>query len=291
MKKPNRIYTVLIFILLIVFAISLVILFFGDYFDRTFNVIGIRITALFLSLASFGSSTLFSLLVYRHNKTVSSVNDDSNRRAELFRDLQFASSNYSIIEFTDRMLIIKESQRYIDRLSKGKHPSFHLVDNRNINPVATPESINDYNYFTIRIPFKVIEGKVVSSITIDELRFERDKKTYQFYPNHEEEEAQTFILNNEITKRSNMIINIAISKDSDFFNINEINIFSKIKLYINITSLLGVKVKGLIELYFTNPSYDKDDEYAKHSYKINSSYFKLLTAPSIIKYHTEDETN
>lgn len=280
--KKVKVFQILIILLSIVFIISTVTLFFGEYLAAQFDVIGIRIAALILSFASFSSSTLFSLLVYSHNKTVTRINDDTNNRAELFRDLQFASNNYSIIEFTDRMLVSKERDNYIERLLKGKKPNFHLVDDRENNVINYPETMEYYNYFTIRIPFRVIEGKMVSNISINELRFDKDNEAFRFYPNNDEDAAQAFILNNELTKRSNMIINIAVRKGSNFFDIKDVNIFSKIKLYLNITSLLGVNIRGLIELYFTNPSHDQED---KHSYKINSSNFKLLSSPTIVMYN------
>ncbi|HHW79891.1 MAG TPA: hypothetical protein GX742_03695 [Acholeplasmataceae bacterium] len=280
--KKVKVFQILIILLSIVFIISTVTLFFGEYLAAQFDVIGIRIAALILSFASFSSSTLFSLLVYSHNKTVTRINDDTNNRAELFRDLQFASNNYSIIEFTDRMLVSKERDNYIERLLKGKKPNFHLVDDRENNVINYPETMEYYNFFTIRIPFRVIEGKMVSNISINELRFDKDNEAFRFYPNNDEDAAQAFILNNELTKRSNMIINIAVRKGSNFFDIKDVNIFSKIKLYLNITSLLGVNIRGLIELYFTNPSHDQED---KHSYKINSSNFKLLSSPTIVMYN------
>lgn len=281
--NKKQISSIFIIVLLAIFIISLIALFFGDFLDQTFDVIGIRVTALILSFASFGSSTLFSLLVYQHNKTVSQLNDDTNRRAELFRDLQFASSNYSIIEFMDRMLVTKENPRYIERLTKSNKAYFHLFDDRTNNPLNT-QSIDDFKYFTIRIPFKLIEGKIVSSIKISELRFERDQKTYSFFPNIDQESSQTFILNNELTQRSNMIINLAVNKNSDFFDIEDINLFSKIKIYLNITSLLNVMVQGQIELYFTNPN---QEEALKHSYRIISSHFRLKERPQVIPYIDE----
>lgn len=285
MKKSN-VFPMLIGILAIVFVISVITLLLGESLAAKLDVIGIRVTALILSFAAFGSSTLFSLLVYSHNRTVSRINDDANKRADLFRDLQFASSNYSIIEFTDRMLVSRERDNYVNRLIKGKQPNFHLVEDRNDNVINSPELLEEYDFFTVRIPFRVIEGKMISSISISELRFDKENESFRFYPNYDEEASQAFILNNELTKRSNMIINLAVKKGRNFFDIKDVNIFSKIKLYINMTSLLGVNLKGLIELYFTNPSHDQED---KHSYKINSSNFKLHGQPTIVLYNLPQE--
>ena len=110
-----------------VFFIALLMLFFGNELDRQFNVIGIRVATIFVAFSSFLSSMLFSLLILHHNKTTVRINDDTNKRAELFRELQFASSNYSIIEFMDRMLIYSESERYIDKMIKKKKKTWHSI--------------------------------------------------------------------------------------------------------------------------------------------------------------------
>lgn len=110
-KEKNTIITVMAIASVTVFLIALLMLIFGDELDVMFNVIGIRVATVFVAFAAFLSSTLFSLLILLHNRTVVRMNDDTNRRAELFRELQFASSNYSIIEFMDRMLLYGESER------------------------------------------------------------------------------------------------------------------------------------------------------------------------------------
>ena len=119
-KESKLIFSVIIITGIIVFSLSLVMLYAGDQLDQLFNVIGIRVVALFLAFASFLSSMLFSLLILLHNKTTVKINDDTNKRAELFRELQFASANYSIIDFIDRMLLYKESDRYIDKMITQK---------------------------------------------------------------------------------------------------------------------------------------------------------------------------
>ena len=123
MKKERNIIIIVIGIAgSTVFVLSLFMLLFGDELDSMFNVIGIRVATVFVAFASFLSSMLFSLLILLHNRTVVKINDDTNRRAEMFRELQFASSNYSIIEFMDRMLIYGESTRYIQRaIERKKH--------------------------------------------------------------------------------------------------------------------------------------------------------------------------
>lgn len=284
--KTWRIFTV---ILLVVFVFSIVALIFSYELNSMMDVIGIRIAVLIVAFASFGSSTLFSLLIYSHNRTITRINDDSNRRAELFRELQFASSNYSIIEFSERMLITKERPNYVSLLTKNKTPSYHMIEEYNGITEIKDNNYDNYRYYTIRIPFKVIEGKMISKLTLEKIRFERDDEVYIFNPNNEKTETQAYILYNEYTKRNNLIMNVVTNKDSNFFSDNETNKFSKIKIFTNITSLLGVKVKGLNELYFTNP--DTTEGNGINSYYINSSNFTLLQRPMIENLSYDDYVN
>ncbi|AUD65107.1 hypothetical protein BK011_05215 [Tenericutes bacterium MZ-XQ] len=281
MKKEQK----LIFIVIgisgtIVLFLTFIMLFMGDQLEVLFNVIGIRIAAIFIAFATFLSSMLFSLLILMHNKTTVKINDDTNKRAELFRELQFASSNYSIIDFIDRMLIYPESERYIEKFITQKSTMFHMLE-KGLDKQDVLEFPENYQFLTIRIPFRVIEGKIVSTITFDKLRFERDGVDYEFYPPDYESESRAFLLYNERTKRNNTIINLIMSKDSKFYHFNEVNQFTKIKIYVNIMSLLGVKVKGNSELYFTNPEQIEGDN--SNTYAIHSSNFLITEQPKIIK--------
>jgi hypothetical protein len=280
MKKERSIILLVIGISgTIVFLITLMMLFFGDALELAFNVIGIRVAAVFVAFAAFLSSMLFSLLILLHNKTTVKINDDTNKRAELFRELQFASANYSIIDFMDRMLIYEESSRYVDRLINKKNLIFHMIES-NINSNDIFNQSDAYAFLSIKIPFKILEGKIVSSITFDKLRFERDGVNFEFMPPENETESRAYILYNEQTKRNNVIINLIMKKDSLFYKKDSINIFSKIKIYMNVTSLLGVKVEGNSELYFTNPEQLEGD--GSNTYHINSSNFILTAMPKII---------
>jgi hypothetical protein len=276
----NKIIIIMAIASAIVFMVALTMLFLGDQLDQMFNVIGIRVATLFVAFASFFSSFLFSLLILLHNKTVWKMNDDTNRRAELFRELQFASTNYSIIEFMDRMLMYAESSRYIDRLVQRKSMLFHMIES-GINEPDIYENTENYRFVSIKIPFRVIEGKSVSSIKFDKLRFERTGSNFEFVTPKSETGTRAFLLYNEHTKRNNVIVNIIIKKDSVFYDSDQINVFSKIKIYMNITSLLGVKVKGNTELYFTNPEQIEGD--GTNTYRINSANFTLTEMPSITK--------
>ncbi len=285
-KKPNTIIVVMMIVSIIVFAISFFLLIIGDYLDQTFNVIGIRVATLFVAFSSFCSSTLFSLLILLHNKTVSQINDDNNRRAELFRELQFASTNYSIIEFMDRMLIYDESHRYIDRLINKRSMDFHMLE-ASTNEEDVYNNTSNYSFISVKIPFRVVEGKMVSSITFTKLKFERGDQVYEFIGPNGSNESKVFVLYNEHTKRNNVIINLITPIDSCFFNKKDVNVFSKIKIYINITSLLGVQVRGISELYFTNPEQIEGD--GTNTYRINSSNFTLLKMPVVTQMYPNHE--
>ena len=281
MKKEQKIILIIIGISgTIVLLFSLIMLFMGDQLEALFNVIGIRVVAIFIAFATFLSSMLFSLLILMHNKTTVKINDDTNKRAELFRELQFASSNYSIIDFIDRMLIYPESDRYIEKFLAQKSTMFHMLE-KGIDKNDVFNHSENYQFLTIRIPFRVIEGKIVSTITFDKLRFERDGIDYEFYPPNQNGESRAFLLYNERTKRNNTIINLIMSKDSSFYHFDEVNQFTKIKIYVNITSLLGVKVKGNSELYFTNPEQIEGDN--SNTYAIHSSNFLITEQPKIVK--------
>ncbi len=281
MKRDQRLILLVIGLSgTVVLLLALIMLFMGDQLDHALNVIGIRVAAVFIAFVTFLSSVLFSLLILMHNKTAVRMNDDTNKRAELFRELQFASSNYSIIDFIDRMLIHNESERYIERLLKQKQTSFHMIEQGlNINDIYNNPS--DYHFLTLRIPFKVVEGKIVASITFDKLRFERDGVDYEFYPLDQSSEMRAFLLYNERTQRNNVIMNIVTSKQSEFYHLDQPSPFTKIKIYINITSLLGVKVKGNSELFFTNPKQIEGDY--TNTYAIHSSNFLMTERPKIIK--------
>lgn len=281
----KRVFLLMSFVSLLVFIASILSLIYGDILDREFNVIGIRIAAIIIAFASFISSTSFSFLVYNHNRTVSKINDDSNKRAELYRDLQFASSNYSIIEFMDRMKISNESTRYIDKYIKRGTFFYHMLES-NIAEDLVLKKPDAFDYLTIRIPFRVIEGKMVSYISLEGLTFERDNQKFIFKKPKTLEECRVFILYNEITQRKNVIINLIVDKKLNFFKGNEINHFSKIKIRLNIYSLLGVRVKGVSELYFTNPEQIEGD--GTNTYRINSSNFSITEMPSIVHIDIND---
>lgn len=279
MNKKWTIYQALAVISLFVFIVMITALAFGDFLDATFNVIGIRIATLFVAFASFCSSTAFSVLIFMHNRTVTKANEDANHRAELFRELQFASANYSIIEFNDRMLIYDESTRYIEKYIGKKVLDFHMIEKQ----VAEKEIFDNpsgFSFISIKIPFKVVEGRVVSAITFDSLKFKRDQQVFEFVSPKTHNDGRVYILYNEQTKRNNVIVNLIVPKNANFWISSQINVFSKITVNLEIRSLLGVAVKGISELYFTNPEQIEGD--GTNTYKINSSNFTLVEMPKIV---------
>ncbi len=268
MKKQKG-FIFLMVTIIIVFILSFISLIFADWLASKIDVIGIRIAVLIVTYAAFVASAIFSMMVYRHNLTVTRINDDNNRRSELFRELQFVSSNYSIIEFNDRMLISPESTRYIGKFHSKDSPSFHLVD-KDLDPSA------ELIFCTIRIPFKLVEGKSTGRIELRQLKFEKGEKRFLFGPMEHEKATRTYLLFNEKTKRWNMIVNIVFNKSSDFFN-EEINVFTKIKIHLTVSSVLGVSIDGNSELFFTNPT--QTEGQGLHTYKINTSNFITTGLP------------
>jgi len=279
-RKQLIIFSVVIIFSILILILSILSLVFDEYLAARIDVIGIRIAAIIIAFASFGSSTLFSLLILHHNTTVSQINDDLNKRAELFRELQFTSSNYSIIEFMDRMLIYNESERYVERYVLKKDYVFHMVE-QGIDIDDVTNNFDSYAFFSFKVPYKVVEGKLISKISFKQIYFERDQKRFFFVPPKTHTYSRAFLLYNEQTKRNNIIINLIVRKDSSFFIPEEINIFSKIKMDLTIVSLLGVGIHGMSELYFTNPVKIEGD--LTNTYKINSSNFILKGMPFLIQ--------
>lgn len=271
MKKEGFIF--LMITVIVVFIASILSLIYAEWLESKIAVVGIRIAVLIVSFAAFGASAIFSMMVYKHNITVSNINDDNNKRSELFRDLQFASSNYSIIEFNDRMLITPESEWYIPRFHNKDIPSFHLIDSK----IDLNEKLS---FYTIRIPYRLVEGKTTSRIEISNIKFERGEEVYNFVPMEHEEKTSVYLLYNDKTKRSNIIVNIVFNKSSDFFN-EKLNLFSKIKIKLTVSSVLGVSINGISELYFTNPTQTEGE--GLHTYKINSSTFVTTSLPYLDK--------
>lgn len=276
-KDKQKIIIVIAVVFFSVFIVSLILLIVGSAFSDTFDLLGIRLATLFVSFASFCSTSLFSFLIFNHNYTVKKTNDDANLRAELFREFQFSSNNYSIVDFINNMTIYKESERYINRFVCKNDLKFHMLESGLMDKNVCAEP-NNYYYLSLRFPYHVVEGKMVANINFRKLVFERDDREYLFLP-PDNSVSSAFLLYNEADKSNEAIINLILDKNSDFFRIGHVNVFSKIKISINTISLLGVEVKGTVELYFTNP--EKKEKDGTNVYKINSSNFVIKELPKI----------
>ena len=286
--KNRKFYTIFLIIICFVFSFTLLATTIFLLFDIKSNnealTFGARVAGVVVTFSTFVSQSFFSLLLFINNRTISKINSDTNVRAETFRNLSFISANYSLIEFNDRMLLSIESDRYVNKLVQSENDEFHMVlDYVNIKDVY--QSPSNYQFITVRIPFSILEGKTVSSITLERITFERNLKKFRFiFSNSGENPA--FLLFNENTRRRNMIINLIYPKDSDFFVLNEISNFTKIKIRMSIISILGVKIKGISELFFTNPVLVEGD--LSNIYKITSSIFTISESPKLIDSFTID---
>lgn len=286
-RNKIKINIMLIIMAITVLIVSILFLIFGRQLSKSFHVIGIRIATLFVAFATFCSTTMFSYLIYDHNKVIRSNNDDANKRAALFRDMQFSSDNYSMVNFVDGMTILRESMRYIDKYIYNHSLRFHMLAN-DIDETHLMENPKEYTYLTLRIPYRTQDGKPIANIIFQKLKFERNDKQYRFVTPKSEDTSYAFLLYNESLQRNLAIINLIIKNDSDFFSFDQVNDFSKIKVTLTVTSILGVEVKGITELYFTNPELRERD--GSNTYKINSSMFRLTDMPQIsdLNYHKLD---
>lgn len=288
--KHNKVKISMIIVLIsaFVFVVAVVFLIFGRVLAATFHVIGIRVATLFVTFATFTSTSFFSFLIYNHNKVIRENNDDANRRAELFREMQFSSSNYSIVDFVDGMTIDKESTRYIDKYIRNGNFRFHMIED-SLDAGDVLLNPDNYCYLTLKIPYRIVESKPVANIIFNKLTFERDNKKYRFLTPKSESESFAFLLYNECYKSNNAIINLVVKKGSDFFSFDKVNEFTKIKITLRVNSLLGVEVKGVTELYFTNP--ERKDADGGNTYKINSSIFLLGDMPKLSDFtHYKSES-
>lgn len=277
-QNKLKLNMIVLFFTALVFVISVLFLIFGRQLSMRFHVIGIRIATLFVTFASFTSTSVFSYLIFNHNKVMRENNADANKRAELFREMQFSSSNYSIVDFVDGMTIDRESTRYIDKYIGKGNLRFHMIED-SIDGDDVLKNPENYCFLTLKIPYRVVESKPVANIIFNKLTFERNSVKYRFLAPKSEGESFAFLLYNECYKSNNAIINLVVKKDSNFFSFDKINEFTKIKITLRINSLLGVEVKGVSELYFTNP--ERKDKDGGNTYKINSSIFLLGDMPKL----------
>jgi len=282
MKKKNRFkisYLIIAWASVLALITITIIISAATRREINYDLISIIIT-----FAAFISASFFTFAVFNHNAAIRIQSDEIrhqtnavNRRAELFRNLQFIAANYTIIDFVDHMLIYSEYERYIQKVKETGRFQFYLMENDIIKENVL-ESLDDYQFLTVRMPIKIIEGKAIGKVSLSKIKFEKENSTHIFIPT-EGNESTVLILYNEIDHRMETIINLIMKKGSQFYTAEEINPFLKIKISLTLESLLGVIIGGAIELYFTNP--EKIEKSGANKYKINSSQFEILGKPRL----------
>ena len=237
-----------------------------------------------VSFSSFVMTTFFSFVIFNHNKTMRDISEDNKKRSEQaeargeeFRKLQFISTNYSVVDFIDNMLLYEEYKQYTVKLRESKDFFCHLYEN-DIDMNDVVENFDNYNFLTVKIPFKVVEGKGAAGIRISRFKFSKEGKDHRFVPCTKG--SNTLILQDDVSNNQILTVNLITKKDSDFYTSTEIVPFRKIKLNLTMYSLLGVAVTGWTELYFTNPQ--KLEKNGANQYKINSSQFKISGLPVLL---------
>ena len=234
-----------------------------------------------VSFADLVAVALFSYILLNHNRAIREMNNDGNARAEESRKLQFISTNYSIIDFTGNMLLYEEYKQYTAEFKRTKNFAFYLrEDNTEIKDIL--ENHDDYVYLSVKIPFKIAEGKSVAQVRISRFKFSKEGKDHRFIPCTQG--SNTLILHDEESGGQVITVNL-ITKKGEFYTPDDVVPFRKIKLNMTTCSLLGVAVTGWTELYFTNPR--KLDKGA-NQYKIKSSQFRISGLPTILGTVGED---
>jgi len=274
-KKQVNMYLPMIIAWVVVLGICVAVYFLSE---SALGMPNFRMLALILAFATFVMTTLFSFLILNHNITMRKMSEESNKSADEFRELQFVSSNYSVIDFHGDMLLYEQYSTYTDTLRETRDFTFYLRhDHFDMRDVA--ENLDDYAILSVKLPFRVIEGKRLAGVRITRFRFTRDKVQYKFVPCTSGLNA--LILHDEGTNNNYVLVNLIIEKDGDFFTRDAVTPFGKIKLNLSMTSLLGVEVGGWSELYFTNPR--KLEKDGANMYKITSSQFKISGLPTLVK--------
>jgi hypothetical protein len=278
MKENKKLFIFIIGIVTLCLSILLIFIIFDGVISKQFyDTYPARILPAIIAFFSFLAQSIFNVLIITQNKNMWNANQDANKRAEVFRDQQFIASNYSIIEFMDRMLMSVENKLYIEKYIGSKRGDFHMILN-SINSTQLFDNEDVYQFVSIRIPFQIIEGKTISHISVRKITFQRNEQRYVFR-SIRGSETSGFIIFNGITKRQNLIMNLIVNKDNDFFRLEEVSPFSRIKIELTATSILGVSVPGTMELYFKNP--DQIELDYSNSYKITSSIFLISDHPVI----------
>lgn len=246
--------------------------------------------ALILSFSTFIMTGFFSFVIFNHNKTMLDISEQNKRRSEEadirgeeFRKLQFVSANYSVIGFLDNMLLYEQYSQYTEKTRETKNFKHYLRESGvDLNDVV--QNFDDYVFLSVKIPFKLEEGKSTAAIRFSRFKFSKEGKDFRFVPCTGGMNA--LILHDEEDAYQVVAINLIVKKDSDFYTSQDVVPFRKIKLNLTMYSLLGVAVSGWTELYFTNPK--KLEKNGANQYKINSSQFKISGVPELLQDLAEE---
>jgi len=285
LKTHKMNFKLLIIIWASVFAVLATVFIVTHFTSGLIGQEGFWLINLIIAFASFVMTSVFSVAIFNHNKISREMSeenrrnsDEVNTRAEEFRTLQFVSSNYTVIDFTDYMLLYAEPKRYIDGLKKHKDFTLYMKeDGTDITDAA--ENAGNYKFITIKIPFKVAEGKSVGKIRFSRFKFVKEGGSHIFVPCGKNNGS--LIIYNDADRRNEVVVNLITDNTSEFFADGEIIPFLKIKANLTMQSLLGVAVTGWVELYFNNPL--KLENSGANKYKINSSEFEISGLPVLTR--------
>ena len=266
-----------------VLALMIVAFIIGHYAIgyTTYSTAAFPLIAAITSFSAFVVQSIFSFAVVNHNDMIRKQsaelkknNTDTNARSEAFRKLQFIGEHYTVVDFVDYVLLYEEHLQYTDQLKSSHDFSFYLKE-EGISEEDILANFDQYRFITIKMPMKIVEGKTVGKIKYSAFKFKREGREYRFLPCMGNNES--LILFNEIDHRTEVIVNLIMRRDSEFFMPNQLNPFSKIKISLSMHSLLGVAIKGAIELYFTNP--EQTEISGANKYPILSSHFEIDGLP------------
>ena len=293
-KKPRKSMIFNIRLLLIIWGAVMVLVVAAYFISKKLTVFNPDATfplmSIIISFAAFAVSSLFSFSILNHNAILRDANDelkknsdDVNARAEAFRTLQFIASNYTIVDFTDYIVMYDEPERYVG-IFKSNHDFTFYMREDDVSIEDVNEHPENYRFITVKIPFTIVEGKTIGKVKFARFKFSKDGKDHRFV--NCGRMTNSLILYNEQDHRSEALVNLIMRKGSEFYKPGAVNPFLKIKINLTMVSLLGVAVTGWIELYFTNPERLESDGSSK--YKINSSQFEVSGLPQLLSSVNED---
>jgi len=275
--------------LAIIWGITLCVLitafFIGQFVigDATYYDAGFPLLAAVTAFAAYVIQSVFSFSVVRNNELMRQEAQDNrkhnaelNARSEAFRTLQFIAAHYSVVDFIDYALLYEEYKQYTDKLREHKDFTFYLKE-EGISEWDIAENFDNYKFATLKIPLEVIEGKKIGKLIFSQFIFTKENAQHRFIACDKGNES--IVMYNEIDHRNEVVVNLIMRKDSEFFHTTEVTKFSKIKMFVTMQSFLGVEVRGMNELYFTNPK--QLEENGANKYKIISSHFEVNGLPSL----------